>query len=64
LVGDGDRGSDGDGDSGGGGDCDDGGGLNGDGGGGLFTGDLERLIGISSRDDAPPGLNGLRLPCA
>ena len=56
LVGDGDRGSDGDGDSGGGGDCDD--------GGGLFTGDLERLIGISSRDDAPPGLNGLRLPCA
>ena len=32
----------------------------GDGGGGLSTGDLERLIGISSRDDAPPGLNGLQ----
>ena len=65
LVGDGDRGSDGDGDGGdsgvNSGDGDDGGGLNGDGGGGLFTGDLERLTGISSRDDAPPRLNGLRL---
>ena len=68
LVGDGDRGSDGDGDGGdsgvNSGDGDDGGGLNGDGGGGLFTGDLERLTGISSRDDAPPGLNGLRLPAS
>ena len=36
--------------------------ADGDGGGGLFTGDLERLVGISSRDDAPPGLEGLRLP--
>ena len=49
FVGDVDR-RDSDGDDDGGGD------------GGLFMGDLERLIGISSRDGAPPGLKGLRLP--